>query len=115
MNLDVKGLLAVVIVVLSFLLVALDVYVRIFVRGGETLDPAVIGISSGAIFGVVAFYFGHANGTVTALAQSAAALSQTAVQLNAQSSEILTRAAQRRVGDPSSGIAPSSASPITAG
>jgi hypothetical protein len=82
-NIDVKGIVAVLVVLGSFGLMGVDVV------QGKTPDAVTIGFSSGALMLVLGFYFGHINGAATALASNATALAAQAI----------AAATARRAGD----------------
>ena len=86
-SLDVKGVIAVLVVVGCFGLITP------YVIRNEVPDSLVLTFVSGALMLILGFYFGHLNGTQTALANSA-------VQLASQAQNMLALAAQRRVTDP---------------
>src|SRR6267378_2693781 len=73
MTIDVKGIVAVLVVVGSFGLIGIDVV------QGKTPDTAVLGVCGTALGLVLGFYFGHINGAATALANSAVELSNQAI------------------------------------
>lgn len=83
-GLDVKGLVAVLVVIGAFILMGIPV------AENRTLDTANVAFSSGALMLVLGFYFGHINGAATALANNATALAAQAI----------TAVGQRRAGDP---------------
>lgn len=87
MKIDVKGIIAVLVVIGSFALMGVYVYQD---RIPDATVAGIVGTSMGLVLG---FYFGHANGSVAALASQAAILNQ-------QATQILTRAASRRQSDP---------------
>lgn len=87
MHIDVKGIIAVLVVVGCFGLIAP------YVIRDQVPDALVLAFTTGALMLILGFYFGHLNGTQTALANSA-------VSLASQAQGMLTLAAQRRVGDP---------------
>lgn len=70
-----KTVIAVLVLVFSFGLLAFSMYL-----GNGKPDEVVASIASGAIVGVVGFFFGHQNGTQTALASSAVQLAQQAIE-----------------------------------
>ena len=74
MNFDMKAVLAILIVIGCFGLLG------IYVLRQETPDGVIIAIVAASLSGVVAFYFGHQNGTITALATSAAQLAGQAIE-----------------------------------
>lgn len=88
MTVDVKGIIAVLVVVGSFGLIAGYIF-----TGGK-LDTgtgvAVVAFCSSPMSLVIGFYFGHINGAATALAQASTALA----------SQALVASVQRRTGDP---------------
>jgi uncharacterized membrane protein YjjB (DUF3815 family) len=73
MKLDAKSLLATLIVLGTFTILGIYVY------KGTAPDAVIASILSGALVGVVGFYFGHQNGTVTALASTATSLATQAL------------------------------------
>lgn len=83
MTIDVKGIVAVLVVVGSFGLLGIDVV------QGKAPDTAVLGVCGTALGLVLGFYFGHINGAATTLANSAIALSNQAI----------VAATTRRAGD----------------
>lgn len=87
MKLDIKGVIAIIVVVGCFGLIAP------YVIRGTVPDALVLAFVTGALMLILGFYFGHLNGTQTALANSA-------VSLATQAQNMLTLASQRRVGDP---------------
>lgn len=87
MTFDIKGVIAVLVVIGCFGLIAP------YVIRNEVPDSLILTFVSGALMLILGFYFGHLNGTQTALANSA-------VQLATQAQNILTLAQQRRVTDP---------------
>src|SRR6266567_1015474 len=68
MKLDAKATLAILIVL------------GIYVYQGRAPDAVTAAILSGALMGVVAFYFGHQNGTTSALAGAATQLAAQALE-----------------------------------
>jgi len=80
MKLDAKSLLAILIVLGTFGILGIYVY------EGKAPDAVIASILSGALVGVVGFYFGHQNGTVTALAATATQLATTAIAQQSQQS-----------------------------
>lgn len=87
MKVDVKGAIAILVVIGCFGLIAP------YVIRNEVPDGLVLTFVSGALMLILGFYFGHLNGTQTALANSA-------VSLATQAQTMLALASQRRVGDP---------------
>jgi len=77
MKLDAKSVLAFLIVLGVFAILGMYVY------QGKAPDAVIASILSGALVGVVGFYFGHQNGTVTALASTATQLASQAMQQTA--------------------------------
>ena len=77
MQLDVKGIVAVLVVVGSFGLIG------VYVIHQEVPDVAVIGLCGTALGMVLGFYFGHLNGSQTALANAAVGLAAQALQKRA--------------------------------
>lgn len=73
MNVDVKGLIAVVVIVAAFILVG------IYVWRGQVPDATVVAILSTPVGAVIGFYFGHVNGAATALANQTTALASQAL------------------------------------
>jgi hypothetical protein len=65
---NVQGVIAITVIVGSFLLVG------VYVIRGETPDAVIIGLVSGAVMAILGFYFGHSNGTTSALATAATTL-----------------------------------------
>lgn len=86
-DVDVKGILAVLVIVGDFGLVAP------YVIRNETPNDLVLTFVSGSLMLILGFYFGHLNGTQSALANSA-------VNLASQANQMLALASQRRVTDP---------------
>lgn len=80
---DVKGAIAILVIIASFGLIGIYVY------RGQVPDATVVGLVSLPLGAVLGFYFGHVNGAASALASSALTLSQQAI----------TSAAQRRITD----------------
>jgi hypothetical protein len=87
MTFDVKGIVAVLVVIGSFGLLG------VYVLHGQVPDATISGIIGTALGLVLGFYFGHVNGVAQAAANQAA-------QLSIQASTILQAAQQRRAGDP---------------
>lgn len=81
---DVKGIIAVLVIIGSFGLIG------IYVERSQVPDATIVAFVSLPLGAVIGFYFGHINGAATALANSAISLSSSALQA----------ASQRRVGDP---------------
>lgn len=75
MKIDSKSIIAGMVILGCFALLG------IYVWQNRTPDAVVAAIIGGALMGVVNFFFGHLNGTVTGLAQAAA---QLANQVSAQ-------------------------------
>ena len=73
MKLDVKGAIAILVVVGSFGLIAPYVYT------GRAPDHDVLLFVSAALMLVLGFFFGHVNGTQTTLANSAVQLATQAL------------------------------------
>jgi len=73
MKLDAKAFLAILIVIGVFVILG------IYVLQQRSPEAVVAAILSGALTGVVAFYFGQHNGTVTALATTATSLATQAL------------------------------------
>jgi len=67
-NLSTQGILAVITMVGAFVLMGIYVY------RGQTPDATVTGLIALPLGAVVGFFFGHSNGTTSALAQAATAL-----------------------------------------
>lgn len=86
MTLDIKGVIAILVVIGCFGLIAP------YVVRNEVPDALVLAFVTGALMLILGFYFGHLNGTQTALANSAVALAS-------QAQAILQAAQQRRAGD----------------
>jgi len=84
MKLDAKSLLAILIVLGTFGILGIYVY------EGKAPDAVIASILSGALVGVVGFYFGHQNGTVTALAATATQLATTAIASQQSSPVVAT-------------------------
>lgn len=81
---NVQGVIAVIVIVGSFALVG------VYVIRGQQPDAVIIGLVSGAVMAILGFYFGHSNGTTSALATAATTLanqvtSQTATQAGVDS------------------------------
>jgi hypothetical protein len=72
-NLDVKGIIAVLVIVAAFFLVGIYVY------RGQVPDATVVAILSTPVGAVIGFYFGHVNGAATALANQTTALAAQAL------------------------------------
>jgi hypothetical protein len=98
MTFDIKGIVAVLVVIGSFGLIG------IYVLEGHVPDATVAGIVGTALGLVLGFYFGHVNGSTQAAANQAA-------QLSLQATQILTAAQQRRAGDPVPSATPAGANP----
>lgn len=92
-GLDIKGIVAILVVIGSFGLMGIYVY------EGKVPDATVAGIVGTAMGLVLGFYFGHQNGSASALANQASVLNQ-------QATQILTLASQRRQSDPPPAIPP---------
>lgn len=95
---DVKGVVAVLVVIGAFLLMVIPI------AENRVPDTASVGFASGGLMLVLGFYFGHINGAATTLANSATALAAQAI----------ATAGQRRVGDPAPPPAPAGAVPVAA-
>ena len=63
--LDAKAVLAVIVVVADFVIIGL------YIALNRMPDGYVIALVSGSLSGITSFYFGHANGTTSALATTA--------------------------------------------
>jgi hypothetical protein len=63
-----QSIIGILVVLCSFTIIT------IYVIKGSAPDGYVIAIVSGALSGVTGFFFGHANGTTSALAVAATAL-----------------------------------------
>ena len=74
MKVDAKAVLAFLIVIGTFSILGIYVY------KGTAPDAVIASICSGALVGVVGFYFGHQNGSVTALANTATQLAAQAME-----------------------------------
>jgi hypothetical protein len=107
-NFDVKGVIAILVVIFSFVLVGGSMYVDV----GHTPDPSAVAIAGTALGAVLGFYFGHANGAAAALTQNAASLNASAAQLNSQATQILSLAQQRRSSDTSGAVVAVSGPPL---
>ena len=92
-GLDIKGIVAVLVVIGSFALIGGYVFM------GKVPDATVAGIVGTSLGLVLGFYFGHQNGSASALATQASVLNQ-------QATQILTLSSQRRQGDPPPPIPP---------
>lgn len=90
MKLDVKGIIAILVILGVFAIIGVYVY------RGQAPDAVVASLASGALMAVISFYFGHVNGAATALANQAAQLA----------SQAITASTQRRAGDPPTVQAP---------
>jgi hypothetical protein len=73
-RLDAKALLAILIVFGTFVILGIYVY------QGRAPEAVVAAILSGSLSGVVAFYFGHQNGSTSALATAATQLAAQAIE-----------------------------------
>jgi hypothetical protein len=82
-TIDVKGIVAVLVVVGSFGLIG------VYVVQGKTPDTAILAVCGTSLGLVLGFYFGHINGAATALANSATELAAQAI----------AAATARRAGD----------------
>lgn len=80
---DIKGIIAVLVIIGSFGLVG------IYVERGVVPDATIMAFVSLPLGAVIGFYFGHINGAATALAQQTTALA----------AQALTASVQRRTGD----------------
>lgn len=98
MTFDIKGIVAVLVVIASFGLVG------IYVERGQVPDATVVGLCGTSLGLVLGFYFGHVNGVAQQAATQAA-------QLSIQAGQILQLAAQRRASDPLATIPPAPAPP----
>jgi hypothetical protein len=78
MKLDVKGVIAILVVIGSFGIVGTP-----YVAFGRAPDHDVLLFSSAALMLVLGYFFGHINGTQTALTNSAVALAQQAMEKRA--------------------------------
>ncbi len=78
MKLDVKGVLALLVVIGAFVVVGLP-----YVLYGRAPDHDVLLFANGAQLLVLGWYFGHFNGTQTALTNSALQLAQQAIEKRA--------------------------------
>jgi hypothetical protein len=65
-----QGILAVITMAGAFLLMGIYVY------RGQSPDATVVGLIALPLGAVVGFFFGHSNGTTSALAQAATALAE---------------------------------------
>lgn len=74
---NVQGVIAVIVVVGSFALVG------VYVIRGTQPDAVIIGLVSGAVMAILGFYFGHSNGTTSALATAATTLANQVTQQTA--------------------------------
>ncbi len=95
---DVKGIVAIIVVIGSFVLIGAPVL------RGQVPGTVEFGFASGALMLVLGFYFGHVNGAATALANNATALAGQAI----------TAAAQRRGSDLAEGAVPVAAVVVAA-
>lgn len=77
MTFDLKGIVAVLVVLGSFGLIG------IYVLQGRVPDVAILGFCGTSTGMVLGFYFGHLNGSQTALASSAVQLAQQAIEKRA--------------------------------
>ena len=100
MTIDVKGIVAVLVVLGSFALMGE------YVIRGQVPDATVAGVVGTSLGLVLGFYFGHVNGSVSALASQASSLNQ-------QATQILTLAQNRRGSDSPAAIPP--APPVALG
>ena len=75
MTLDIKGVIAILVVVGAFLLVGVP-----YVWHGSSPDKDVLLFAGGALMLVLGFYFGHLNGSQTALANSTVQLATLALR-----------------------------------
>ncbi len=75
MKFDIKGVLAIIVVVGSFVIVGVP-----YVVYGRIPDHDVLLFASGGQLLVLGFFFGHINGAQTALANSAVQLAQQAIE-----------------------------------
>lgn len=71
---DAKAVLGFLVIVGSFVILG------IYVFKGQVPDAAIAAIVSGAFSGVMAYYFGHQNGSTSALATAAAQLANQAIE-----------------------------------
>ena len=83
MSFDVKGIIAVLVIIGSFGLIG------IYVERSQVPDATIVAFVSLPLGAVIGFYFGHINGAATALANNATSLA----------SQAIIATAQRRVGD----------------
>jgi membrane protein YqaA with SNARE-associated domain len=65
---DIKGILAILVIIGDFLLIG------VYVIRNETPDGVIIAIVSSSIGAILGFYFGHANGSMTALSAATVSL-----------------------------------------
>lgn len=98
MTFDVKGAIAILVIVGSFGLLG------IYVFRGQVPDATVVAFVALPLGAVIGFYFGHINGAATALSNNATELARSA----------LTAAARRRVTDVTSGSVPLAAVVVAA-
>lgn len=73
MTFDIKGLIAVLVIIGSFGLIGIYVY------RGEVPDATIVAFVSLPLGAVIGFYFGHINGAATALAQQTTTLAAQAI------------------------------------
>jgi len=81
-KLDVKGAIAILVVVGSFTIIGVP-----YIAFNRTPDPVVLIFATGALMLVLGFYFGHINGTQTALTSNAVALTNNIIPLVQQALE----------------------------
>lgn len=67
-NVDTKAVIAVLVIIASFIIIG------VYAFSNRSPDGYVVAIVSGSISAILGFYFGHANGSMTALSQSTIAL-----------------------------------------
>lgn len=74
-SINIQGVIAVLVVIGCFALLG------VYVVRGQAPDGVVIAVVSGSIMAVLGFYFGHANGTTSALAAAATVTAMAATNL----------------------------------
>jgi hypothetical protein len=77
-KLDVKGVLALLVVIGAFVIIGAP-----YIASGRPPDHDVLLFANGAQLLVLGWYFGHFNGTQTALTNSALQLAQQAIEKRA--------------------------------
>ncbi len=84
MQIDIKGAIALLVIVGSFALIG------VYALRNESPDVTVVAMISTPVGAVIGFYFGHINGAAT----------QLATQTTALAAQALAASTQRRGGDP---------------